>query len=186
MSETPAATDPPAPLTIVDCTYAQHARAILDILNEAILNSTALYDYQPRTLDSMTRWFELKAAHRFPVIGAVDSSGHFLGFASYGTFRDRPAYKYTMEHSVYVHAQQRGRGVGRLLMQELIERARQQEVHVLVGGIDLGNAASIALHRSLGFVHTGTLPQVGFKFGGWLDLAFYQLVLDTPRQPVDG
>ena len=186
MSEHPAAHETPASVTIVDCTYAQHDRAILDILNEAILNSTALYDYQPRTLDSMTRWFELKAAHRFPVIGAVDGSGHFLGFASYGTFRDRPAYKYTMEHSVYVQAQQRGRGVGRRLMQELIVRARQQEVHVLVGGIDLGNAASIALHQSLGFVHAGTLPQVGFKFGRWLDLAFYQLVLDTPRQPVDG
>jgi L-amino acid N-acyltransferase YncA len=172
--------------TIVDCTHAQHARAILDILNEAILNSTALYDYRPRTLDSMTRWFELKAAHGFPVIGAVDGSGHILGFASYGTFRDRPAYKYTVEHSVYVQAQQRGRGIGRLLMQELIARARQQELHVLVGGIDLGNAPSIALHQSLGFVQTGTLPQVGFKFGRWLDLAFYQLVLDTPRQPVDG
>jgi phosphinothricin acetyltransferase len=86
---------------------------------------------------------------------------------------------------VYVQAQQRGRGVGRLLMQDLIARARQRDVHVLVGGIDLGNVASIALHVSLGFVHTGTLPQVGFKFGRWLDLAFYQLVLDTPRQPVD-
>jgi phosphinothricin acetyltransferase len=71
-------------------------------------------------------------------------------------------------------------------MQDLIARARQRDVHVLVGGIDLGNVASIALHVSLGFVHTGTLPQVGFKFGRWLDLAFYQLVLDTPRQPVDG
>ena len=186
MPENPSASDTPAALKIVDCTYAQHARAILDILNEAILNSTALYDYHPRTLDSMTRWFELKAAHGFPVIGALDGSGHFLGFGSYGTFRDRPAYKYTVEHSVYVQAQQRGRGVGRLLMQELIARARQQGLHVLVGGIDLGNAASIALHQSLGFVHAGTLPQVGFKFGRWLDLAFYQLVLDTPRQPVDG
>jgi phosphinothricin acetyltransferase len=186
MPEQPVTNPAPVSVTIVECTYAQHARAILDILNEAILNSTALYDYRPRTLDSMARWFELKAEHRFPVIGAVDDSGHFLGFASYGTFRDRPAYKYTMEHSVYVHTQQRGRGVGRLLMQELIARARQQEVHVLVGGIDLGNSASIALHQSLGFVHTGTLPQVGFKFGRWLDLAFYQLVLDTPQQPIDG
>jgi phosphinothricin acetyltransferase len=90
-----------------------------------------------------------------------------------------------MEHSVYVQAQQRGRGVGRLLMRELIARARQHDIHVLVGGIDLENAASIALHQALGFVHTGTLPQVGFKFGRWLDLAFYQLVLDTPRQPID-
>ena len=186
MPENPSSPEQRSSLSIVDCTYALHARAILDILNEAILNSTALYDYQPRTLDSMTRWFELKADHGFPVIGAVDGSGQFLGFASYGTFRERPAYKYTVEHSVYVQAQQRGRGVGRALMQELIARARQRDLHVLVGGIDLSNAASIALHQSLGFVHTGTLPQVGFKFGRWLDLAFYQLVLDTPRRPVDG
>ena len=172
-------------VTIADCTRA-HAPEILDILNEAILNSTALYDYQPRTPAMMESWFDAKERGGYPVLGALDDAGRLLGFASYGQFRPWPAYKYTVEHSVYVQAQQRGRGVGRLLMQELIARARQQELHVLVGGIDLGNAASIALHQSLGFVHTGTLPQVGFKFGGWLDLAFYQLVLDTPQQPADG
>jgi phosphinothricin acetyltransferase len=172
--------------SIIDCTYRQHAPLILDIFNEAIANSTALYDYHPRTLETMQRWFESKAAGQFPVLGAVDDSGHFLGFASYGTFRDRPAYKYTIEHSVYVHVDRRGRGVGRELMHQLLARAREQQYHVLVGGIDVSNSASIALHEALGFVHAGTIRQAGFKFGRWLDLAFYQLVLETPLAPVDG
>jgi L-amino acid N-acyltransferase len=171
---------------IIDCTYEAHAGAILDIFNEAILNSTALYDYQPRPAASMLSWFADKAAGRFPVLGTVDASGQLLGFASYGMFRARPAYKYTVEHSVYVRVDQRGRGLGRALMQHLIERARAQDVHVLVGGIDAQNQASIAMHEALGFVHAGTVKEAGFKFGRWLDLAFYQLVLDTPRAPVDG
>src|SRR3954469_25162397 len=98
---------------IIDCDQAQHAVAILDILNEAIANSTALYDYRPRSLESMQLWFENKAARNFPVLGAIDGSGQLLGFASYDTFRARPAYKYTVEHSVYVRVDQRGRGIGR-------------------------------------------------------------------------
>ena len=171
---------------IVDCTYAEHGGAILDILNDAIVSSTALYDYRPRPPESMSSWFAEKITGRFPVLGAVDASGQFLGFASYGMFRARPAYKYTVEHSVYVQAQQRGRGIGRTLMQELIARARAQQYHVLVGGIDVGNRASIALHEALGFVHAGTIREAGFKFGRWLNLAFYQLTLETPQHPLDG
>jgi L-amino acid N-acyltransferase YncA len=171
---------------IIDCNHAQHASAILDILNEAIANSTALYDYRPRSLASMQRWFESKAADNFPVLGAVDASGQLLGFASYGTFRAYPAYKYTVEHSVYVQVDRRGRGIGKELLRELLARAQAQQLHVLVGGIDASNRASIALHEALGFVHAGTIRQAGFKFGRWLDLAFYQLVLATPLSPVDG
>lgn len=177
-------------MRIIDCSPTAHAPAILEILNEAIVNSTALYDYAPRTAASMSSWFEAKRAKGFPVIGAIaddgPDEGTLLGFASYGTFRERPAYKYTVEHSVYVHTQQRGRGVGRALMLRLIERARQQEYHALIGGIDASNAVSIALHQSLGFQHCGTVREAGFKFGRWLDLAFYQLLLETPRQPLDG
>ena len=110
----------------------------------------------------------------------------FAGFASYGVFRDRPAYKYSVEHSVYVHQDHRRKGLGKLLMERLIDAAREQDVHVMVGGIDATNAVSIALHEQLGFVHAGTIRQAGFKFGRWLDLAFYQLTLQTPRDPVDG
>lgn len=172
--------------TIVPCTYEGHADAILEIFNEAILNSTALYDYKPRTLQSMVSWFETKRAGNFPVIGVEDAAGRLLAFGSYGSFRAWPAYKYTVEHSVYVHASHRGKGLGRVVMEALISAARANDLHALMGGIDAANAASIALHERLGFQHVGTLPQVGFKFGRWLDLAFYQLLLDTPAHPVDG
>ncbi|KVG77321.1 GNAT family N-acetyltransferase [Burkholderia ubonensis] len=170
----------------VDCSEAEHAAAILDILNEAIVNSTALYDYAPRPPQAMATWFAAKRAGGFPVVGAIDASGRLLGFASWGTFRAFPAYKYTVEHSVYVHHEQRGRGLGERLLRELVRRARDAQVHVLVGCIDASNAGSIRLHTRLGFTHAGTLAQVGFKFGRWLDAAFYQLTLDTPDQPQDG
>jgi L-amino acid N-acyltransferase YncA len=173
-------------MNIVECSPERHAAAILEILNEAILNSTALYEYVPRKPASMIEWFEGKAAGRYPVIAAEDSSGTLMGFATYGVFRTRPAYKYSVEHSVYVHTAHRGRGVGKVLLGEIIEHARRQDYHVLVGGIDASNAASIALHERFGFTHAGTVKQAGFKFGRWLDIAFYQLILETPRQPVDG
>jgi len=175
-------------MQFVTCTHDVHAGAILEILNEAIVHSTALYDYQPRPPESMAGWFKTKEAGRFPVIGAIadEDPGRLLGFATYGTFRERPAYKYSVEHSVYVHKDHRARGIGRALMHRLIAVAREQEYHLLVGGIDATNSASIVLHERLGFTHAGTINQAGFKFGRWLDLAFYQLVLDTPVNPTDG
>lgn len=174
------------PTRIIDCSDAVHGAAILEILNDAIVTSTALYDYRPRARESMRPWFETKLAKGFPVIGAVDAEGRLLGFASYGTFRAFPAYKYTVEHSVYVHRDGRRRGVGAALMTELIARARSQQLHVLVGAIDRENEASIRLHEKLGFTHAGTIRHAGFKFGRWLDVAFYELLLDTPAAPVDG
>lgn len=173
-------------MKFVSCIEKEHGAATLSILNEVIATSTALYDYAPRTLESMSKWFAAKQASGFPVIGAVSPVGELLGFASYGTFRAWPAYKYSVEHSVYVQRDHRGEGVGRALMERLIAKAREQQLHTMIGGIDASNAASIALHEKLGFTYTGTLRQVGFKFGRWLDLAFYQLVLTTPQAPIDG
>ncbi|MFI4867749.1 MAG: GNAT family N-acetyltransferase [Steroidobacterales bacterium] len=163
-----------------------HAGAILGILNEAIENSTALYDYRARTPAMMQAWFDSKEKARYPVIGAVDDAGQLLGFGSYGPFRAWPAYKYTVEHSLYVERSHRGQGVGRLLLAELIAAAKRQDYHTLIGGIDSQNAASIALHRRLGFEQCAHIRQAGFKFNRWLDLQFYQLVLNTPAHPVDG
>ncbi|QTD46001.1 GNAT family N-acetyltransferase [Ottowia testudinis] len=173
-------------MQLIACTHDAHAPAILDILNHAIVTSTALYDYQPRPLASMRAWFDAKASGGFPVIGAVDARGTLLGFASYGTWRAFPAYKYSVEHSVYVREDQRGQGLARRLMQALINAARAQGKHVMVGAIDTANAGSIALHEKLGFTPAGTVRQAGFKFGRWLDVAFYQLILDTPAEPLDG
>ena len=168
---------------LVDCTFERHAMPILDIFNEVIRNSTALFDYRERSAETMIAWFAAKQAGRFPVIGVEDPQGRLLGFASYGSFRAWPAYQYTVEHSVYVHAGHRGTGIGRQLLRALIERARDQQYHVLVGGIEAGNGASIALHESLGFALAGTVREVGYKFGRWLDLCFYQLTLETPANP---
>ena len=171
---------------LVTCSHARHAQAIVDIFNDAIVTSTALYDYQPRPLASMAPWFANKDKGGFPVIGIENEVGTLLAFGSYGTFRAYPAYKYTVEHSVYVHKDHRGKGLGQAVMRALIDAARAQDVHAMVGAIDAANTGSIALHERLGFKPVGTLPQVGFKFGRWLDLAFYQLLLATPANPVDG
>ena len=173
-------------MRLISCSEETHAAAILAIFNEAIANSTALYDYKPRTPENMVTWFATKRANGFPVIGVEDESGKLLGFASYGTFRAFPAYKYTVEHSVYVDSAHRGKGLGRTLMEAIVEEAVKRDVHVMVGAIDAANAGSIALHQSLGFEHSGTVRQAGFKFGRWLDVAFYQRILATPLNPVDG
>ena len=173
-------------MQIIDCTPDAHSDEMLAIFNEAIINSTALFDYQPRAPERMVEWFKAKTAGDFPVIGAISDDGQLLGFASYGVFRAWPAYKYSVEHSVYVHHQHRGKGIGRALLQHLIARATEQQYHLMIGGIEMSNAGSIALHQRLGFTHAGSIKHAAFKFGLWLDLGFYQLILDTPAQPVDG
>ena len=170
---------------LVDCDRSRSPE-ILAILNEAIENSTALYDYTPRTLAMMDAWFDAKEKGHYPVIGAVDEAGRLRGFGTYGIFRERPAYKYTVEHSVYVEGNSRGHGIGRRLLEAIIARARAQDYHTLIGGIDADNAVSIGLHRALGFTFCGEIRDAGFKFGRWLHLHFYQLILDTPAHPVDG
>jgi phosphinothricin acetyltransferase len=172
-------------MNLVRCD-AKFSDPILAIFNDAIVNSTALYDYKPRTSQSMVQWFDNKQKGNFPVIGVVADNGELMGFASYGTFRAWPAYKYSVEHSIYVAASHRGKGLGKLLLREIVNAAREQNYHVLIGGIDSQNAVSIRMHKRFGFQHAGTLKQVGFKFGRWLDLEFYQLLLETPAQPVDG
>lgn len=171
-------------ISLIDCTEHEHSAAILEIFNEAILTSTALYEYQARTMQDMQTWFKQKSALNAPIIGAVNEAGQLLGFATWGHFRAYPAYQYTMEHSIYIHHSARGQGLSKHLMRALIEAAKAAEIHVLMGCIDADNAASIGLHRSLGFQSVGLLPQVGFKFGRWLDLALYQLILSTPLEPV--
>ena len=157
-----------------ECTLEAHSEGILAILNEAIANSTALYDYQPRSSESMLGWFDAKTAGGFPVIGIEDETGALLGFATYGSFRPHPAYKYAVEHSVYVHHEHRGQGLGRMLLNRIIEEAEAFGAHSVIGAIDAENEASLRLHESLGFARVGTLPQVGFKFGRWLGTVLMQ------------
>lgn len=156
---------------------------ILEIFNEAILHSTALYDYKPRTMASMRTWYAAKQQGNYPIIGVFDPDDQLLGFTSYGSFRNWPAYKYSVEHSIYIRSDMRGKSLGRILLREIIKSAEEQDYHVLIGGIDASNATSISLHEKQGFVFSGTIQQAGYKFGKWLDLSFYQLILKTPKYP---
>lgn len=156
--------------------------ALRDIYNDAVLNTTAIWNEVAIDLDNRRAWLELRAQQGFPVLVAEDA-GEVVGYASYGPWRAFDGFRETVEHSVYVRADQRGKGVGPQLMQALIDRARAQGLHVMVAAIESGNAASIRLHERLGFATTGQMPQVGQKFGRWLDLTFMQLVLDARDTP---
>ena len=172
-------------MKIIKCT-PEYASQILDIFNDAILNSTALYDYKPWTMDTMKVWFETKAQHNFPVIGIVDDEGVLMGFGSYGQFRMRPAYKFTIENSLYVHRDHRGKGLGKILLNEIISHATSQNFHSIIAVIDASNEISLDLHRKAGFTQVGVFREVGYKFGRWLDAAFLQLNLETPEMPEEG
>jgi phosphinothricin acetyltransferase len=131
----------------------------------------------------MKSWFELKAKSNYPVIGIINEQDQLLGFGSYGTFRAWPAYKYTVEHSLYIHKNYRGQGLGKIILREIINNALRQNYHCLVAGIDSTNKASIKLHQTFGFEFCGKMKQVGYKFSKWLDLEFYQLIIETPLYP---
>ncbi|MBK1878319.1 GNAT family N-acetyltransferase [Pelagicoccus mobilis] len=161
----------------VECSLEQQGAAILEIFNDAIAHTTALYDYQERTLDDMRSWFAAKHEGNLPVVGLESSDKKLMGFATYGRFRPQAAYLHTVEHSVYVHSDYRGNGLGRTLLVELIQRAKEQGHHQMLGLIDAQNEASIHLHQSIGFQHAGTLKEVGYKFERWLDVEIYQLPL---------
>jgi L-amino acid N-acyltransferase len=171
-------------MTIKPCNKT-HLPAILDILNDAIIHTTSIYDYRPRTMEKMRDWYEGKLEGNYPVIGAFIRK-ELVGFVSYGKFRANPAYKYTVEHSVYVKSTMRGKGIGKTLLMAIIAAAIKQDYHVLVGGIDSANTVSIKLHEKLGFTYSGTVKHAGYKFGKWLDVSFYQLILPTPKKPVEG
>ncbi len=152
--------------------------AIAEILNHAILNTTAVWYDDPRTETWMAAWFELRRAKGWPVLVARHE-GRVVGYASYGEFRPHYGYRDTMELSVYVAPAAHGAGIGRMLLAALVERAKTTGVHVLVGGIAAENEASIALHRSLGFQEVARMPEVGRMFGRLLTLVFMQKILSS-------
>ena len=149
---------------------------LLIIYNEIILNTTAVYDYEPHSLEMRRQWFDAKKEQGFPIFVAEDSE-RILGFSSIGPFRAWAAYKYSVENSVYVAAGARGHGVGRLLLAPLIDAARKLNLHTIIAGIDAMNEASLRLHKSFGFEEVADFKQVGWKFGRWLDLKFLQLIV---------
>lgn len=156
--------------------------AILAIYNHAVVHTTAVWNETPGTLEERHLWLDGKHQRGFPVLVAVDGDT-VLGFASYGDFRPWPGYSRSIEHSIYVAPDQHRRGIGRALLIALIERAREGGFHAMIGGIDASNEGSIALHKALGFTEVGRLPQVGHKFGRWLDLVFMQKMLSDRQTP---
>jgi len=155
--------------------------ALRDIFNDAVLNTTAIWMDDVVDLANRQAWFNARAQQGYPILVAENAAGEVVGYASFGDWRPFDGFCHTVEHSVYIRADQRGNGLGPLLMAALIERARACGKHVMVAAIESGNAASIRLHERLGFITTGQMPQVGRKFGRWLDLTFMQLILTPER-----
>lgn len=163
------------PVLIRDTTF-RDLPAIVEIHNDAVANTTAIWDEEPVDLADRTAWFEGRVAAGYPVLTA-EVDGRAAGYATYGQWRAKSGYRYSVEHSVYVHRDFYRRGLASALLAELIERARAADVHVLVGFIESQNATSIALHAKFGFVVVGRMPEVGVKFGRWLDLTLMQLTV---------
>ena len=146
---------------------------ILAIYNEAIANTTAIYEYSAFDEAYIQHWWTQKKEGDYPVIIA-DVDGQVAAFATYGVFRARAAYRTTMEHSVYVHPSFQQRGIGRLMLKAIEQEARNRGVHVLIGGIDAENHTSIRLHQQEGFTRAAHLHEVAFKFERWLDLVLME------------
>ena len=150
---------------------------MLAIYNDIILNTTAVYDYEPHTLEMRKEWFSTKQKQGFPVF-VSEEDGVIVGFSTIGPFRrEWTAYKYSVENSVYVKNDCRGKGIGKLLLPPLIETAKKLKMHTIIAGIEATNEASIQLHKNFGFEEVAHFKEVGWKFERWLDLKFLQLLL---------
>lgn len=154
----------------------QDVPQILAIVNHAIATSTANYNYEPLTLAEQTAWFESKQQYNFPVwVAVVEDLA--VAFGTYGTFREKMGYRYTVEHTIYVQEDQQRKGIGKALLIQLVTQAKAEGYHAMIGGIDAKNAESIAFNQKMGFEIVGHLKEVGYKFDQWLDLCFVQRLL---------
>lgn len=153
---------------------------MMAIYNEVVATSTAIYRDEPMALEEYHAWWRTRTAQGYPVLVASDDDG-VLGFATFADFRPWPGYRFTVEHSVHVRADRRGRRIGTSLMNPLIDRAARLGKHVMIAGVDAENGPSLRFHERLGFTPAAHLRQVGFKFGRWLDLVLLQRMLEGRR-----
>jgi len=123
---------------------------ILEIYNDAVLNTTATYDYEPRTMEHRRAWFEDHVKTNYPVFVAVDPAGRVVGWSSLSRYHDRMGYRFTCENSVYVAADRRGQGIGKLLLAPLIEAARERKFRAIIAAIDAANPVSILIKNAEG------------------------------------
>jgi phosphinothricin acetyltransferase len=147
------------------------------IYNEAVLHTTATYDYEPRPFAYRERWFEEHEQANLAVLVAVDAAGTVIGWSALNRYHDRIGYRFTSENSVYVAAEHRGRGIGQRLLAPLIQAARDRGLHAIIAAIDATNEASVRLHARFGFTQVGLFKQVGCKFDRWLDVLYMELIL---------
>jgi phosphinothricin acetyltransferase len=165
---------------------ADDLETISAIFNDVIATSTAVYFVQPTPVSERRAWFDARVVAGYPVL-AAELGGRVVGFASFSEFRGAwPGYRHSVEHSVHVHADHRGRGVGTMLVSALFPLAAALNKHVMIGGIDADNAGSLQLHERLGFERVAHFREVGHKFGRWLDLVFVQRFIDSPGAPRTG
>ena len=153
---------------------------ILAIYNDAVLTTTATYDYEPRSLEHRQAWFDDHRKTGFPVFVAINDADQIIGWSALNRYHDRKGYRFTSENSIYIAANYRGQGVGKLLLAPLIEVAKKLHLRVIIAAIDGENAASIKLHAGFGFEHVGHFKRVGYKFGRWLDVVYMELLLPEP------
>lgn len=161
----------------IDAAGDADLEGITAIYNDVIATSTAVFSDDPVTVEERRGWLAERQARGFPVLVAREGRS-VLGFGSFGDFRPWPGYRTTVEHSVHVAAGQRRRGIGRQLVLALIDEARDLGMHVLMAGVVSTNEPSLELHRQLGFVEVGRLPEIARKFDEWLELVLLQLALE--------
>ncbi|PTM98612.1 phosphinothricin acetyltransferase [Mycoplana dimorpha] len=163
--------------TLIRDAREEDMAAVMDIYNDAVANTTAIWNDTLVDLNNRLEWFRTRRERGFPVLVA-ERDGRVVGYATYGDWRAFDGYRHTAEHSIYVHADMRGQGIGRAMLKSLIDRARAAGIHVIIAGIEAENEASIRLHESLGFRVVGRFREVGIKFGRWLDLTCMELCLN--------
>ena len=154
---------------------------ILEIYNDAVLNTTATYDYEPRTIAQRQTWFDEHKKSGLPIFAALNETGRIVGWSALNRYHDRMGYRFTSENSIYISPDYRGQGIGKLLLAPLIESAKQLGLHVIIAAIDGTNEPSIRLHKRFGFETVGCFKRVGYKFDRWLDVVYMELLLPEPK-----
>jgi phosphinothricin acetyltransferase len=154
---------------------------ILEIYNDAVLHTTATYDYQPRSLDHRQGWFDDHQKTGLPIFVAINPERRVVGWSALNRYHDRIGYRFTTENSIYIAAGHRGQGIGKLLLKPLIDTAPDLSIHAIIAAIDADNTASIRLHARFGFETVGRFKRVGYKFNRWLDVVYMELLLAEPK-----
>lgn len=151
-------------------------KRINEIYNQAVLNTTSTIDIEPRSLDYQINWFKMHN-DRFAIFVAEENNA-VIGWASLSLWSDKLGYMGVAEDSIYVDEKYKGNGTGKLLLNKLIEHAKANEFHTIVARISDGNDVSVHLHEKYGFKLIGTLKELGYKFGRYIDIHIFQLIIN--------